>query len=71
MMRAGRDYVGGGHPIYDVNSDTYEFFGIRYHSDLFRTLGLGAIGTVLRIIKREDGVVTLETVESPPLIVRK
>jgi hypothetical protein len=46
----------------DVEARTIRLFGVNYSTDLFRTLALGPIGSVFRIVSREDGVVTLATV---------
>lgn len=39
---------------------TVTIFGISYDIELFRHLGLGPVGSVIKILKREDGVVTLQ-----------
>lgn len=44
----------------DEHRRTITIFGIEYADEIFRYLGLGPIGSVLRIIKREDGIVTLK-----------
>lgn len=44
---------------HDAERDVVTICGIAYAGDLFRALGFGPIGTVLRIDKRADGVVTL------------
>lgn len=43
-----------------ISEDEIEIHGVRYAVGAFEHLGLGPIGATLRIIKREDGVVTLE-----------
>lgn len=49
---------------YDINNDYIEIEGIRYSGLLFREFGFHAmIGEVLRIDKREDGVLTVTRVE--------
>ena len=50
--------------VVDEDRDTITIYGIVYSRELFRTFGLGAIGKLMRIEKRGDGVVTLH--EYPP-----
>jgi len=47
----------------DEGARILKIFGIEYDLELFRTLGLGAIGGVFRIVGRTDGVVTLQSLE--------
>ena len=44
---------------YDETNDVLTVEGIRYSGELFRTLGFGAIGSVLRLVERKDGVVVM------------
>ena len=50
--------------VVDEDRDTITIYGIVYSRGLFRTFGLGAIGKLMRIEKREDGIVTVR--EYPP-----
>jgi hypothetical protein len=52
---------------YDDQAQCFEIFGVRYAVDLFRNLGIGPVGATFRIMAREDGVVTLQTVASPDI----
>jgi len=63
-----RDKLRDGNPPalsvepYDPISDTIVIEGTRYSADFFRNLGCnfpGMVGQVLRIDKKEDGVVTV------------
>ncbi len=47
---------------YDDEGQWFEIFGVRYAVDLFRGLGVGPIGATFKVIAREDGVITLQTV---------
>ena len=50
-----------------VDGDVVTIYGIKYSGDLFRGLGLETpVGKAFRIVKREDGVVTIETVDAAP-----
>jgi hypothetical protein len=44
----------------DLESHVITLYGVRYALELFEHIGVGPVGTWLRIVKREDGVVTLE-----------
>lgn len=44
----------------DLERNLITIYGVCYSLQCFEYLGLGPIGTWLRIVKREDGVVTLE-----------
>lgn len=44
----------------DFEKKTITIHGVRYSLEIFEHLGLGPIGSWLRIVKREDGVVTCE-----------
>lgn len=37
-----------------------ELYGVRYAMEVFAHLGLGKVGDALEIVKREDGVITLQ-----------
>jgi len=64
--------ISGEHDItIDLERGFIEVYGMRYSLEIFAHLGLGPIGTWLRIVKREDGVVTCERKpggEDPPLV---
>jgi hypothetical protein len=47
---------------YDFETDVVTIEGIRYAGGLFRGLGIGGLepGTALRIVNRDDGVLTVE-----------
>ena len=51
---------------YDEGTEIVEIFGVKYTIDLFRTLvggmGIGPVGTTFKIVARQDGALTLETV---------
>lgn len=47
---------------FDPVADTLTIVGVRYSVGLFRTLGLGPTGGTFRIVAREDGVVTLQSI---------
>lgn len=44
---------------YDSESDTVTLFGVRYAANLFRVTGFAPAGRWLRIVKRENGYVTV------------
>ena len=50
--------------IIDRDKEIVTIYGIRYAMDLFRAIGCDGlpIGACLKIVTREDGVVTLERV---------
>jgi hypothetical protein len=50
---------------YDPTADTITIYGVKYAMELFKHLGIGPVGRWLRVIKREDGVITLEQKEEP------
>lgn len=63
-LKAERDaMLDPDEPIIDEVTDTITLYGVRYSRKVFRTLGLGPIGTLLRMEKRDDGIVTLRTYE--------
>lgn len=45
---------------YDAVREEFTLFGVRYSLGLFETLGLGPVGSLLRIVKREGETLTLE-----------
>jgi len=47
----------------DTRADTIEIFGTKYALEVFRALGFGPVGAVFKIVKRNDGVLTLHTLE--------
>lgn len=48
-------------PQYDVTTDTVVIFGVRYAVELFKTLAFGPLGSTFRIVARNDGTVTLQS----------
>lgn len=50
---------------YDSDRDVLEIEGTKYSGELFRALGFAPIGTVLEIVSRENGTVTMRTVLLP------
>ena len=50
--------------LYNVWNDTYEIRGIKYSGQLFRGLGVNgfAEGTIIKIVKRSEGYLTVEKV---------
>lgn len=50
--------------ILDMRLDTIQIYGLVYSLELFAKLALGPIGSTFRIVKREDGIITLQTVET-------
>lgn len=44
----------------DFEQKVITVYGVRYALEIFEHLGLGPIGSWVRIVKREDGVVTCE-----------
>jgi hypothetical protein len=49
---------------YDATTDVVTIEGIRYAGELFRGIGIGPTERWFKIVKREDGLVTL-TVAAP------
>ena len=49
----------------DTESRVLTIYGIRYTFELFQHLGAGPLGHWMRIIRREDGVVTIELGPGP------
>jgi hypothetical protein len=49
---------------YDQHSETITIHGVHYAEEMFRAFAFDCPGTMLRIINREDGAVTIERV--PP-----
>lgn len=47
---------------FDPWSDVLTVEGIRYAGELFRALAVLPVGTTVRIVDRQGGVLTLETV---------
>ena len=53
----------------DIDHRIITIHGIRYSMEIFAHLGLGELGSWIRIVRREDGVVTCERApvgEAPP-----
>lgn len=50
------------HGYYCPVDDTFEIYGIRYSATLFRGLAFGKLGSEFRIVRREDGLITLEEI---------
>lgn len=48
---------------FDPDTDCLTVEGVKYSGDLFRGLALWPVDQRLRIVKREDGVVTLERLD--------
>lgn len=50
---------------YDTDHDVLTIEGINYSGEFFRQLGVHglAVGRTVRILSRDDGLVTLQTVE--------
>jgi hypothetical protein len=44
----------------DCEARTIEIHGIRYAMDLFEAMAFSPVGTWVRILSREDGLVTLQ-----------
>lgn len=53
------------HLRYHPLTDTYEIYGVRYAGALFKFWGKEGVpvGTLFRLVKREDGKIWVETVE--------
>jgi hypothetical protein len=49
----------------DTTAETISIEGINYSFDLFRWFGHGALGQAVRVVAREDGVITLQEVKEP------
>jgi len=47
---------------YDGWTDTLTIFGVRYSGGLFRALAFGQPGEVFRILKRENGDISVERI---------
>ena len=48
---------------FEIDDDrTIVIYGVRYSMGLFQYLGLGPIGSVIQIIRREDGEVSLRQI---------
>jgi hypothetical protein len=48
---------------FEVDDDrTILIYGVRYSMGIFQHLGLGPIGTVIQIVAREDGTVSLKQI---------
>jgi hypothetical protein len=45
---------------YDERTDSITIEGVKYHGDLFRKLGIAPVGSLIEIVAREDGVLTLK-----------
>ena len=58
-IKAERETNNPDEIVVDEDRDTITIYGIVYSRELFRTFGLSAIGKLIRIEKRGDGVVTL------------
>ena len=48
---------------YDPVADVATIHGVKYSGELFRHLGLGPVGSAIRIVSRDDGVVTLKKLD--------
>lgn len=53
------------HVAIDIEAGVIELYGIKYALELFHILAFAPIGTVVKIVDRADGLVTLETVQIP------
>jgi hypothetical protein len=49
---------------YDQHSQTITIHGVKYAEEMFRAFAFDCPGTMLRIINREDGAITIERI--PP-----
>jgi hypothetical protein len=49
----------------DLQNDVIVLYGVRYSLEVFRALGLAKLGTVLRIVGRDNGVVAVEQLPDP------
>lgn len=47
--------------VVDDQRDEITIEGVRYSQALFRCVGIAPVGTALRIVRRQDGVLTVET----------
>ena len=57
-------YLDKHNSPFDDYGEVITLYGIKYRMVIFRGLGIGLpLNTLIRIIKREDGMLTLETVE--------
>ncbi len=45
--------------------DVMTIEGIRYSGELFRSFGIAPIGALLRIVNRQDGVITVNRIAEP------
>ncbi len=54
-----RDRMVGG---YNIMYDYWDIEGVRYSGELFRAFGLWNLNTEIKIVKRDDGLVTIEKV---------
>lgn len=54
-----KDRMVGG---YNVMYDYWDIEGVRYSGELFRAFGLWNLNTEIKIVKRNDGLVTIEKV---------
>jgi hypothetical protein len=44
----------------DLAAETITLFGVKYALEIFRALGFAPLGTVLEVIERERGTVTVK-----------
>lgn len=44
---------------YDDQTDTLTVSGVKYAGELFRALGFGPVDSWIKIVKRDDGVLTI------------
>jgi hypothetical protein len=49
----------------ELASDTIRILGVRYDLGMFRALAFGTIGTVFRLIRRDDETITLRQIKLP------
>jgi hypothetical protein len=54
---------------YDDQTDIVEIYGVRYAASLFRQLTIGPIGSTFRLVQREDGMVTLQSLSTPAKVI--
>lgn len=49
---------------YDAGADVLTVEGIKYAGSLFRSLGIASIGSRFEVTDRDDGIMTLRTLEA-------
>jgi len=47
---------------YDFDRDTFTVFGLKYAAAYFESFTLEPVGTLLKIVKRENGLITVEKI---------